>query len=41
VVVVDVAAVGAFDDRDLVIGAIGAHSREVHPEVAARHLLQA
>ena len=41
VIVVDVTALGALDDRDLVVGAVGTHPREVHPEVAARHLLQA
>ena len=34
VLVVDVAALAADDDRDLVVGAVGAHPREVHPEMS-------
>ena len=34
VVVVDVGALAAGDDRDLVVGVVAAHSREVQPEVA-------
>ena len=40
VLVVDVAALGAGDDRDLVAGAVGAHAREVHPEMSLRQLLK-
>ena len=40
VIVVDVTALAAGDDRDLVAGAVGAHAREVHPEMSLRQLLQ-
>ena len=40
VLVVDVAALGAADHRDLVAGPVGPHPREVHPEVAAGQLLK-
>src|SRR4051794_32663047 len=40
VLVVDVAALGAGDDRDLVVGPVGTHPREVHPEVLAGQLLK-
>ena len=40
VLVVDVAALGAGDDRDLVAGAVGAHAREVHPEMTHGELLE-
>ena len=38
--VVDVAAVAADDDRDLVLRVERAHAGEVHPQVLARQLLQ-
>ena len=41
VLVVDVAALAADDDRDLVVVAVGAHSREVHPEMSPGLLLKA
>ena len=41
VLVVDVAALAADDDRDLVVGPVGAHAREVHPEMALGQLLKA
>ena len=41
VLVVDVAALAADDDRDLVVGPVGAHPREVHPEMAPGQLLEA
>ncbi len=40
VLVVDVAALAAHDDGDVVVG-VGAHPREVHPQVALRQLLKA
>src|SRR3954451_19714559 len=40
VIVVDVAAVAANDDRDLPLVVVGAHPREVQPEVALRQFLQ-
>src|SRR5690606_301533 len=40
VLVVDVAALGAGDDRNLVLGPVAAHAREVHPEVPARESLE-
>src|SRR6185503_11580855 len=40
VFVEDVAALGPGDDRHLVVGAVGAHPREVHPEVLASQLLE-
>ena len=39
VLVVDVRTVAADDDRDLAV-VVGAHPREVHPQVALGHLLQ-
>ncbi len=41
VLVVDVAALAADDDRDLVVGAVGPHPGEVHPEMAFGQLLEA
>jgi hypothetical protein len=41
VVVPDVGALAAGDDRDLVLVVVAPHSREVHPEVLAGDLLQA
>ena len=40
VLVVDVGALAARDDRDLVAVVVRAHAREVHPEMAARLLLK-
>ena len=40
VLVVDVAPVGLGDQWDLVIGAVGAHPREVHPQMLAGQLLK-
>ena len=37
VLVEDVAALAADDDRDLVLVAVGAHPREVHPEMSSGH----
>ncbi len=39
VLVVDVAALGAGDDRDLVVRPVGAHPREVHPKMSTGQLL--
>ena len=39
-VVPDVGALGPGDDRNLVLGVVAAHPREVHPEVLAGRLLQ-
>ncbi len=40
VLVEDVTALGAGDDRDLVLGRVAAHPREVHPEMSAGQLLK-
>jgi hypothetical protein len=40
VLVPDVAAVTAHDDRHLVVGAERAHAAEVHPQVPLSELLQ-
>ena len=40
VLVVDVGALAAGDDRDRVLGVVAAHAREVHPQVLAGELLE-
>jgi hypothetical protein len=41
VLVEDVTALAADDDRDLVLAVVGTHPREMHPEMAPGQLLQA